>query len=245
MNTLYIAGIELNKIIPEDNYLSNLSLIKHLYKIKRLKFSKPVTFFVGENGIGKSTLIEAIAVSFGFNSEGGSKNFSFSTVNTHSDLWKYLTLIKGCNFAKDGFFLRAESFYNFSSNLDQLDANILSLRMAYGGKSLHEQSHGESFLSTIQNRFFGKGLYILDEPEAALSPMGLMKLISNIDYLVKHDSQFIISTHSPILTAFPDSDVYEITDKSLSLTPFNKTQHYELTRRFLENPEKMLKYLIG
>jgi len=183
----YISSVILKKPINRQSYLSNIPAIKYLAVNKSLPLSNNVTFFVGENGTGKSTLIEAIAVAYGFNPEGGTKNFNFATNQSHSDLWKHLTLSKG-KFAKDGFFLRAESFYNVASNIEDLDKEPSfspPLIDSYGGISLHNQSHGESFLALLQNRFGGNGVYILDEPEAALSPMRLLTLIVEIDNLVK------------------------------------------------------------
>ena len=184
---LYIKGIKLKGAIPNEDYVGHLSVVENLAKMRELPFRKSVTFFVGENGIGKSTLIEAVAVAFGFNAEGGTRNFNFHTRSTHSDLWQYLTLVRGYLRPKDGFFLRAESFYNVSTNIDEMDedpgggASVIS---GFGGTSLHSLSHGESFLATVENRFGGNGLYILDEPEAALSPNGIMRLIASMHRLV-------------------------------------------------------------
>lgn len=183
----YINSVILDKPLDKQSYLSVLPAIKYLADNKSLLLSNNVTFFVGENGTGKSTLIEAIAVAYGFNPEGGTKNFNFSTNQSHSDLWEHLTLSKG-KFAKDGFFLRAESFYNVATNIDEMDKEPSfspPVIDSYGGVSLHNKSHGESFLALVQNRFNGNGVYILDEPEAALSPMRLLTLIVEIDNLVK------------------------------------------------------------
>ena len=198
MSRLYINKVIFDRPIDENSYLNGLPAVMHLKKQGELSFNKKVTFIVGENGTGKSTLVEAIAVAFGFNPEGGSRNFAFSTNESHSELWKHLTLSKQ-DIAKDGFFLRAESFYNVASNIDEMDRKPAAsgfIIESYGGVSLHEQSHGESFMALVQNRFGGNGLYILDEPEAALSPKRLLTLIAEIDRLVKKDSQFIIATHS-------------------------------------------------
>ena len=247
MSLKYISSILFNDNLEEHSYLNELPVIKHFKKFRELELSADVTFFVGENGTGKSTLLEAIAVAYGFNAEGGSKNFNFSTNETHSDLYKHIDLGKK-NFAKDGFFLRAESLYNVATNIDSMDklpsfdAPIIG---GYGGVSLHNQSHGESFLAIVQNRFFGNGLYILDEPEAALSPMKLLTLIAEINNLVNKNSQFIIATHSPILMAFPNSEVLEFTKNGIKKTNYKNTEHYKTTKTFLENPEKTLHYLLN
>lgn len=225
--------------IHASSYLHTIPAIRYLESIPVLSFQKPITFFVGENGSGKSTLLEALAVSSGFNAEGGSRDFSFSTRDTHSDLSEHITLIRS-SYPKDGFFLRAESFYNAASYLDEN-----STLKRYGGVSLHARSHGEAFLALVENRFEGNGLYILDEPEAALSPMRLLTLIAHIDRLRKMNSQFIIATHSPILMAMPDSEILAFSESGIDLTDYRDTEHYFITRQFLENPERMLKYLLS
>lgn len=243
----YISEILFDNKLDGNSYLNNLPIIKYLSKEKRLLFSSNVTFFVGENGTGKSTLLEAIAVAYGFNAEGGSQNFTFSTNATHSELHEHLVVGKK-GFARDGFFLRAESLYNVATNIDDMDkqASFDPLVIeSYGGVSLHNQSHGESFLSIVENRFFGNGLYILDEPEAALSPMKLLTLMSEMNELVKKNSQFIIATHSPILMAFPNAEILEFTENGIKSVNYQDTDHFQITRRFLDNPEKMLHYLLN
>lgn len=241
---LYISGVKLKQDIQaEDSYVFSLPCVKNL---KQLDIDKKVTFFVGENGSGKSTLLEAIAVNMGFNAEGGTKNFNFSTADTHSPLYRYMTVIKGVKRHKDGFFLRAESFYNVASEIDRLDSEPSfgpPVKMSYGGKSLHSQSHGESFMSLVMSKFTGNSLYILDEPEAALSPTRQLSLLIRINELVKKGSQFIIATHSPILLAFPDACIYLIGEGGIRPIRYEETEHYTVTRQFLNNPQKMLRYL--
>nr|WP_232510233.1 AAA family ATPase [Paenibacillus crassostreae] len=226
-----------------DNYPFNLGVIKSLHK---LDLHPKVTYIVGENGMGKSTLMESIAVAWGFNPEGGTINFSFSTRSTHSDLYEYIQLIKGPYRPKDGFFFRAESYYNLATNIDDLDSQDSSdrpIKESYGGKSLHEQSHGESFFSTFVHRFGGKGLYILDEPEAALSPLRQMAMLARIHELVQQNSQFIISTHSPILMAYPDSIIYNLNPDGIEMSSLEETDHYVIMKEFLNNKDKMLNQL--
>ena len=234
----YISSILFDNSLSESSYLNNIPVIKYLEENKELDFSSNITFFVGENGTGKSTLLEAMAVAYGFNAEGGTINFSFSTKDTHSELSEHLTLSKR-DYAKDGFFLRAESLYNAATYIDEVKATH-----NYGDVSLHNQSHGESFLSIVQNRFSGQGLYLLDEPEAALSPMRLMTLFAEIDNLLKNNSQFIIATHSPILMAFPNAEILQFSESGIEKVKFYETEHYKTTKLFIEEPEKTIHYLI-
>ncbi len=193
---------------------------------------------MGENGSGKSTLLEAIAIAWGFNAEGGSKNFNFATQSSHSDLHKYLRLIRGTKRPQDGFFLRAESFFNVATEVEKLGVT------GYGEKSLHAQSHGESFLSLLMNRFRGNGFYILDEPEAALSPSRQMALISRIHDLVKQNSQFFIATHSPIIMAYPNSSIFVLDGSGIKKMNYAETEHYQVTKEFINNYSKMLEILM-
>ena len=251
--TLFLKGISLSELpslrSERNAYPWCLPVVRNLHARGGLTFHAPVTFFVGENGIGKSTLIEAIAVAMGFNPEGGSKNFRFSTCDSHSELHTRLQTVRSMRRRSDGFFLRAESFYNVASNIDALDRepafSAPPIIDSYGGVSLHEQSHGESFLALVENRFGGNGLYILDEPEAALSPRGLMRLMVLIRDLVGKGSQFLISTHSPILLTYPSAEVYELTEEAISSIPYRETDHFLLTKRFLNDPERMFAYLFG
>lgn len=232
---LYISGVRLVRP-PEEEYLRRLAVVSGLEQ--GLDLTQPVTFLVGENGAGKSTLLEALALAWGFNPEGGSINFNFSTRDSHSGLWRSLRLIRGVKAPQDGFFLRAESFYNLASQVDDL-----GYAHHYGGASLHERSHGESFLALVQHRFSGHGLYLLDEPEAALSPRGQLALLCCIRDLVELDSQFIIATHSPLLMACPGAQVLLLDEEGIRPTDYRQTLHYQLTRRFLEAPEKLLQQL--
>ncbi len=243
----YINRISFDNKLDENSYLNNLPIIKYLSREQELSFNSNVTFFVGENGTGKSTLLEAIAVAYGFNAEGGSKNFRFSTNATHSELFEHIRVSR-CGHAKDGFFLRAESLYNVATNIDEMDeapSFDTPIIEGYGGVSLHEQSHGESFLAIVQNRFFGNGLYILDEPEAALSPMRLLTLMAEINELVKKNSQFIIATHSPILMTLPNAQILEFSENGIKSVRYQETEHFQITKTFLDNPEKMIHYLLN
>lgn len=244
----YIRSIALEDMEGEDSYITDLPAVKHLTAMEELSLDNNVTFLVGENGTGKSTLLEGIAVSFGFNPEGGTRNFSFSTNETHSPLYEHLRLIKTFTRPRDGYFLRAESFYNAASYIDGLDAiNAPSPPIidSYGGRSLHEMSHGESFFALIMNRFGGDGLYILDEPEAALSPARQMSLLIRINELVQKNSQFIIATHSPILLAYPDALIYELTEEAITKRRYEETETVSVSKAFLSDPNKMIKRLFG
>lgn len=244
MDRPYIEQVTITKAI-QDAYVQALPVIQYLQEYA-LSFTSDVTFFVGENGTGKSTLLEAIAIAYGFNAEGGTKNFTFSTNQTHSSLHESLTLSR-TRYAKDGFFLRAESFYNVASNIDEMQQEELmgsSIMDSYGKISLHQQSHGESFLSLIQHRFGGHGLYILDEPEAALSPIKLMTLLKEIHDLCKQDSQFIIATHSPILMTYPGAQIFQMSDTGVQNITYEECEHYQITKQFLDDPKRMLTYLL-
>lgn len=243
---LYIGSVIVKRPPPDRSYLNDLPVVRWLMARGELKLNTSVTFLVGENGTGKSTLLEAIAVNFGFNPEGGTRNFNFSTFASHSELHSCIALAK-YRYPKDGFYLRAESFYNMASNIEELDSQPGGGRKIisrYGGVSLHKQSHGESFMAVMQNRFKGQGLYILDEPEAALSPMRLLDMLVEMDRLVRDNSQFIISTHSPILMAYPGATILEMGEHGIRSVDYRQTEHYECTRRFLENPERMLSMLL-
>ena len=246
MQTQYISEVRLSRPVDPHSYLAGLPVLRHL-SAQPIRLDRPVSILVGENGTGKSTLLEAIAVACGFNAEGGTRNFDFSTNATHSELYRHLTLSRRA-YARDGFFLRAESLYNVATNIDELDAApSFGARLidSYGGVSLHRQSHGESFLAIVQNRFGGDGLYILDEPEAALSPMRLLTLIAEMDRLVRDNSQFILATHSPMLMAFPNARVLELSEAGIRPVDYRETPHFRTMKYFLNNPEGMLRELLG
>ncbi len=203
--------------------------------MRRVKLHPAVTFFIGENGSGKSTLIEALAVANRFNAEGGSLNFDFATRESHSTLNDHLILEKTPGRrVKEGYFLRAESFFNVATEIEKLGVG------GYGDRPLHEQSHGESFFALLTNRLYGDGLYLFDEPEAALSPMRQMSMLVLIKGLVANGGQFIIATHSPILLAYPDAFIYQMTDAGMERVAYTETEHYRVTRDFLNRPDKML-----
>ena len=243
---MYLNAIERTggNFAGEDQYLEDIPAIEGL---SLLEFHQPVTFLVGENGTGKSTLLEAVALALGFNPEGGSRNFSFSTRDTHSGLHNYLRLHRGPYRPKDGFFLRAESFYNTATEVERLADSGLSspsdFLQGYGGKSLHHQSHGESFLSLVHSRFRGQGIYLLDEPEAALSPARQLTLLAEIHRLVEDGSQLLIATHSPILMAYPKGEILLLGDGPIHPVDYRETEHYQITKDFLDHPERMLRVL--
>ncbi|MEQ8763688.1 MAG: AAA family ATPase [Planctomycetota bacterium] len=214
--------------------------------LESLKLHPKVTFIIGENGSGKSTLLEAIAVAAGFNPEGGSRNFSFSTYASHSELHRLLRLSRGVRRPRDGYFLRAESFFNVASEIERLDDEPESgpkIISSYGGISLHAQSHGESFMALLLNRFGGEGLYVLDEPEAALSPTRQLALLRRMHELCNDRSQFVIATHSPILMAYPHATIFHLSPEGILETKYEETEHYQITKYFLNHPEKMLEEL--
>jgi predicted ATPase len=212
-----------------------------------IDFDQPVTFFIGENGAGKSTLLEAIALSMGLNAEGGSRNFRFSTRDSHSGLTQYLRLSRSARRLRDSYFLRAESYFNVATEIEALDREPAPgppIIDSYGGKSLHEQSHGESFFALFMNRLRGNGLYLFDEPEAALSPTRQLAFLSRMHQLVEDGSQFLIATHSPILMAYPKAAIHLLADGPPRRIAYRDTEHYTVTRDFLTRTEQMLDVLM-
>ncbi|MGT2430903.1 AAA family ATPase [Cupriavidus basilensis] len=246
ISSQFISRISLRRDIVDsfERYPFCLPAVRTL---DAMEMHPKVTFLVGENGSGKSTLMEAIAVAMGYNAEGGTRNFSFGTRRSHSVLHEYLRIARGFKRPRDGFFLRAESFFNVATEIERLDEEpgfgppVIN---AYGGRSLHEQSHGESFLALMMHRFGGNGLYLLDEPEAALSPQRQLAVLSRIHDLVEDGSQFIIATHSPILMAYPNAWIYTCSPDGVARIDYQDTEHFRVTRDFLASPERMLRVLL-
>lgn len=236
MNRQFIQGVlfDWNKI-SEDSYLRNIEAINGL---EHIWFNSNITFFVGENGSGKSTLLEAIAVAYGFNPEGGTKNYSFSTYDSHSELCDAIRLSKGYCKAKSGYFLRAESFYNVATKEEDY-VDIMHPSQRY-----HEKSHGESFLAIAQNYMKPGGVYIFDEPEAALSPQRQLTLLLDIYRCAKGNAQFIIATHSPILLGIPDAEIYSFDSGKIHLCGYEETESYQVTEMFINNREALLRRLL-
>lgn len=219
----------------EDAYPFNLPAVRWT---DSLVFHPKVTFLVGENGAGKSTLIEALAVAWGFNAEGGSTGMRFNTRASHSPLHKFVRPVRGVSRALDGYFLRAESFFNAASYVEETGVG------GYGDRGLHEQSHGESFFTLFEERFRGKGLYILDEPEAALSPSRQLSFLVRLHELIEGGSQFIIATHSPIILGYPEADIYQVSAHGLERVDYEDTEHFQVTSAFLTRRDAMLKTLL-
>jgi len=244
----YFRAVRLDRDSVRDSNVYPFS-IPSIQSLDELELDPKVTFLIGENGAGKSTLIEAIAVLAGFNAEGGSKNFRFGTRRSESSLHQFMRPVRGHRRPRDGFFLRAESYFNVATEIERLDAEPsldAPIIGGYGGVSLHEQSHGESFLALATHRFRGNGLYILDEPEAALSPQRQLTLLSIIHDLVEERaSQFVIATHSPILMAYPKALIYRLGPNGIEPVAYEDTEHYRITRDFLNSPERYFKTLFG
>lgn len=243
---LFVNGIRFDRERVSD-FTTYPFALPAIVRLKQLTFEQPVTFFIGENGSGKSTLLEAMAIALGYNAEGGSKNFQFATRASHSELHQFLHPVRSLKRPRDGFFFRAESYYNVATEIERLDEEGMGPRVAdsYGDRPLHAQSHGESFLALVMNRFHGGGLYLMDEPEAALSPMRQMTLISRMHELVRKGSQFIVATHSPILLAYPKATIFEFGASGPQLRRYEETEHFRVTHDFLTRYPAMLRVLMG
>lgn len=236
MNNLFINEIRINwNQIDEYSYLKKIESIS---SINELQFTSPITFLVGESGSGKSTLLEAIAIAAGFNPEGGSKNYRFSTHDSHSELYNALQLVRGYRKEKWGYFLRAESFYNVASKEEEyVDSKHPSAKY-------HEQSHGESFLKLTKKTVTPNGLYLLDEPEAALSPQRQLSLLIEISECAKNGSQFIIVTHSPILLGIPNANIYTFDNGPIHSCSYEETNSYQVMKMFINNKDDLLRRLL-
>lgn len=233
----YLRSVHLTQEVDNTAYPFSIPAVAQL---NDLQFHEDVTFFVGENGSGKSTILEALALGMGFGAQGGTKNLRIDDAGGVSGLHEYLKLKKSYQAPSDAYFLRAESFYNVASHMDEL-----GYLKGYGGRSLHRQSHGESFMATLVNKFSGNGLYLLDEPEAALSPSRQLAALVRIHDLVRNGSQFIIATHSPILLAFPSAKIVHFDEHGLHEIKYEDTEHYSVTRDFLNNYPKRCSQLFS
>jgi len=233
---LKAIGVDWDQVTPRS-YLRDIPAIAAL---TRLELHAPVTFFAGENGSGKSTLIEAIAVAWGFNPEGGTRNYVFSTFDTHSELCSTIRLTRSVRRPAWGYFLRAESFYNVATKEEEYSRGP-------GGRPqhFHEKSHGESFLALVQNTFRCDGFYLLDEPEAALSPQRQLTLLAEIDRLSRDGSQFIVVTHSPILLGLPGAEILSFDDGVIHPVKYEDTDSYKVTEMFINGRERLLHHLLG
>ena len=237
MNEQFIQHISIDWYKIEEN--SYLRKIEAIHNLEKLVFEKPITFLVGENGSGKSTLLEAIAVAYGFNPEGGTKNYSFSTYDSHSKLYEAITVSKGYRKAKWGYFLRAESFYNVATKEEEY------ADWEHPSQKYHEKSHGESFLTLAQNQLRPNGVYLFDEPEAALSPQRQLTLLMEICSCAKQGSQFIIVTHSPILLGIPGAQIISFDGGFVHNCEYEDTESYKVTEMFINNREILLQRLLS
>lgn len=248
LSTAFLQQVTLRPGIEAADWARYPLALPAIRQLGTLKLHPRVSFFVGENGSGKSTLLEALAVSLGFNPEGGSRNFSFNTRATHSTLHEHLRVAKGVRRPRTGYFLRAESFYNVATEIERLDAEPSygpPVADSYGERALHAQSHGESFLALMLHRFEPQGLYLLDEPEAALSPQRQLTVLARIHELAEQGSQFVIATRSPILMACPQSTIFHFSGTGVAPVAYEDTEHVRVTRAFMQAPERMLRELLA
>ena len=242
MDGLFINEIRIDwNVIDSESYIRGIDTLSRL---DRLEFDSPITIFAGENGSGKSTLLEAMAVASGFNPEGGTKNYRFSTFDSHSELEAAMTVVRGHRRERSGYFLRAESFYNVATKeVEYADlARLESVRSV--PERLHERSHGESFLATAQRHLRPDGLYFLDEPEAALSPQMQLTLLSEIYGCARKGAQFFIVTHSPILSGLPDATILSFDGGEIHRCTYEETSSYHITKLFINNRNQLLRQLL-
>jgi len=232
-----LRGISIDwSLIGQDSYLRQIDALRGL---TGLDFVRPVTFFVGENGSGKSTLLEAIAVAAGFNPEGGTRNYNFSTRDTHSELYRALRLSRGARRQRAGYFLRAESFYNVATMEEEY------ARAGGEAQRFHLRSHGESFIHLAQQYFKPDGLYLMDEPEAALSPQRQLTMLREIYDCAASGSQFLIVTHSPILLALPDAQILSLDGDAVRPCDYEDTDSYRITAMIVKQRERLIAQLLS
>ncbi|MBO5198977.1 MAG: AAA family ATPase [Lachnospiraceae bacterium] len=240
MNDRFIQEILIDwDKIEQGSYLRGIPALKG---ISRLEFSRGITFFVGENGTGTSTLLEAIAVAYGFNPEGGTKNYRFETYNDVSELSTAVRIVRGYKRPKGSYFFRAESFFNLATKAEEYDRDN-PRGTSFGARGLHNQSHGESFLSFFQT-FHNEGIYILDEPEAALSPQRQLTLFIQIAKMAEEGAQFIIASHSPILLGLPGAAIWSFDGGEVHECEYEDTESYQVTRMFINNREALVRKLL-
>ena len=242
----YLLHLELlrDRVPDANRFPYSLPAVRGL---STLAFHPKVTFLIGENGSGKSTLLEAIAVACGLNPEGGSRNFNFATLGLAFAAGRLRSARQNDRDSKDSYFLRAESFYNVATEIERLDKEGVGgprIISYYGGLSLHEQSHGESFFALFQHRFRDHGLYLLDEPEAALSPKRQLQFLVLLHDYIRAGGQFVIATHSPIILAYPEALIYSLDGEGIREIAYQETEHYAITRGFLSNPKRSLAELL-
>lgn len=236
MDERFIRGIFIDwTLIGNCSYLRDIEALKDL---ETLDFNSNVTFFVGEIGSGKSTLLEAMAIASGFNPEGGTKNYSFSTYDSHSELYDAIRVVRGSRKARWGYFLRAESFYNVAT-MEERYADE-----GHESQKYHEKSHGESFLALAQNQLRPGGLYFFDEPEAALSPQRQLTLLTEIYNCAADGSQFIIATHSPILLGMPGAEILSFDSGVIHPCEYEDTESYQVTEMFINDRKRLLDKLL-
>ncbi|MCI8484121.1 MAG: AAA family ATPase [Lachnospiraceae bacterium] len=244
MSDRFIQSIRVNwNKIEKDSYLHQITALR---QITELEFSQNITFFAGENGTGKSTLLEGIATAYGFNPEGGTLNYRFSTFDDVSELQNAISITKGYRRPKSNYFFRAESFFNVASKTEDYRDHTPKeiFYQKYGGKSLHEQSHGESFLSYFQS-FDQAGLYLMDEPEAALSPQRQLTLLIQIVKMAEKGSQFLIASHSPILLGIPGAEILSFDQQEIKYCQYEDTESYQVTEMFLNHRGALLNRLLN
>jgi len=239
---LPLRGLQLDLERVDDRNAFPFQLPAVLALRDGLALEAPVTFLVGENGSGKSTIVEALAAKLDLDAEGGDTDLTFVERQAESPLHEALVLRRGPRRPSMRYFLRAESFYNVARNIDELAGGRLD---AHGGRPLHEMSHGESFLTLALERFLPDGVFVLDEPEAALSPQGCLSLLRRMRELALEGAQFVAATHSPILLAYPDAVIYELSERGIERVAYEDTDHYRVTRSFLDDPGAFLRHLFS